>query len=60
MCWIGQSGAWRFRTEDVKVRLSDLAGLANTKADLAEINGHLADPGAFMRSARRYPRAGCC
>jgi len=40
----GKSGAKRFCTEDVKVRLTDVAGLANAKADLAKIIGHLADP----------------
>ncbi len=52
----GKSGAKRFRTEDVKVRLSDVAGLANAKADLAEIIGHLADPERFHALGAKIPK----
>jgi len=52
----GKSGAKRFRTEDVKVRLSDVAGLANAKADLAEIIGHLADPQRFHALGAKIPK----
>jgi cell division protease FtsH len=52
----GKSGAKRFRTEDVKVRLTDVAGLANAKADLDEIIGHLADPGRYHALGARIPK----
>jgi len=52
----GKSGAKRFRTEDVKVRLNDVAGLANAKADLAEIIGHLADPQRFHALGATIPK----
>ncbi|MBK1633370.1 cell division protein FtsH [Thiohalocapsa halophila] len=51
-----KSGAKRFRTEDVKVRLDDVAGLKNAKADLAEIIGHLADPERFRALGARIPK----
>ena len=51
-----KSGAKRFRTEDVKVRLADVAGLANAKADLAEIIGHLAEPERFHALGAKIPR----
>ena len=51
-----KSGARRFRTEDVKVRLEDVAGLKNAKADLAEIIGHLADPERFRALGARIPK----
>ena len=50
-----KSGAKRFRTEDVKVRLDDVAGLKNAKADLAEIIGHLADPQRFRALGAKIP-----
>jgi cell division protease FtsH len=52
----GKSGAKRFRTEDIDVRLTDVAGLANAKADLAEIIGHLADPQRFHALGARIPK----
>ena len=51
-----KSGARRFRTEDVKVRLEDVAGLKNAKADLAEIIGHLADPERFRALGAKIPK----
>jgi cell division protease FtsH len=51
-----KSGARRFRTEDVKVRLADVAGLKNAKADLAEIIGHLADPERFRALGAKIPK----
>ncbi|WP_366929526.1 ATP-dependent zinc metalloprotease FtsH [uncultured Thiohalocapsa sp.] len=51
-----KSGAKRFRTEDVKVRLDDVAGLRNAKADLAEIIGHLADPARFHALGAKIPK----
>jgi len=40
----------------VKVRLADVAGLANAKADLAEIIGHLAEPERFHALGAKIPR----
>jgi cell division protease FtsH len=51
-----KSGAKRFRTEDVKVHLDDVAGLKNAKADLAEIIGHLANPERFRALGATVPK----
>ncbi|TVQ85028.1 MAG: ATP-dependent metallopeptidase FtsH/Yme1/Tma family protein [Chromatiaceae bacterium] len=52
----GKSNAKRFRAADSDVRLVDVAGLENAKADLAEIIDHLADPGRFRALGAKMPK----
>ncbi len=52
----GKSKAKRIRAEDSDVRLDDVAGLDNAKADLAEIIDHLADPGRFRALGAKMPK----
>jgi len=52
----GKSKAKRFREQEIRIGLDDVAGLANAKADLVEIIDHLADPKRFRRVGATMPK----
>nr|WP_296923647.1 ATP-dependent zinc metalloprotease FtsH [Thiohalocapsa sp.] len=52
----GKSKAKRIQAQEVHVGLDDVAGLANAKADLAEIIDHLADPQRFRALGAKIPK----
>ncbi|MBK5929812.1 ATP-dependent zinc metalloprotease FtsH [Halochromatium salexigens] len=53
---IGKSKAKRVESEEVDTSLEEVAGLANTKADLQEIIDHLSDPQRFRALGAKLPK----